>query len=132
MSKSQDPIRVQFCTRKNQDPICVLASGGRSLHRLSQIVYVDIPARPAMPGLARSFMALRVKPTRFQGYSSRAGTLEGSRLAKHKLPQTTTSTTTTYYLLLTTYYYYYYYYLLLLLLLLLLLPNLNLLPPGMH
>ena len=43
---------------------------------------------------ARLCPALRVKPTRFQAYSSRAGTLEGSRLAKHKLPQTTTTTTT--------------------------------------
>ena len=52
--------------------------------------YSDLPVRPAVPGLARLCPDLRVKPTRFQAYSSRAGTLEGSRLAKHKLPQTTT------------------------------------------
>ena len=43
------------------------------------------------PGFARTCPDLRVKPTRSQAYSSRAGTLEGSRLAKHKLPQTTTT-----------------------------------------
>ena len=49
--------------------------------------YSDLPARPDLPGFARTCPDLRVKPTRFQAYSSRAGTLEGSRLAKHKLPQ---------------------------------------------
>ena len=66
---------------------------GRPLHRLSAAKSIDLPARPALPGLARTCPDLRVKPTRFQAYSSRAGTLEGSRLAKHKLPQTTTTTT---------------------------------------
>ena len=60
-----------------------------------RIVYSDLPVRPALPGLARQCPDLRVKPTRFQAYSSRAGTLEGSRLVKHKLPQTTTTTTIT-------------------------------------
>ena len=73
----------------------LLASRGRPLHRLLRLVSIDLPVRPVVPGLARSCPALRVKPTRFQAYSSCAGTLEGSRLAKHKLPQTTTTTTTT-------------------------------------
>ena len=41
----------------------------------------DPPVRPALPVLARSCPALRVKPTRFQAYSSRTGTQEGIRLA---------------------------------------------------
>ena len=60
-----------------------------TLHALSPIREWDPPARPALPDLARPCPDLRVKPTRFQAYSSRPGTLEGNRLAKHKLPQTT-------------------------------------------
>ena len=78
----------------------ILAKKVRSPHPQLSLINIDSPARPAVPGRARSRPALpgfarpcpdlRVKPTRFQAYSSRAGTLEGSRLAKHKLPQTTT------------------------------------------
>ena len=56
-----------------------------TLTRLFTTTIFDPPVRPDLPGFARPCPALRVKPTRFQAYSSRAGTLEGSRLAKHIL-----------------------------------------------
>ena len=81
-----------------------------SAPHLKPLIYWCARTCPALPGLARLCPDLRVKPTRFQAYSSRAGTLEGSRLAKHKLPQTTTTTTTTTFTINYCYYYYYLYY----------------------
>ena len=41
MSKSHDPIRVQFRSQKNQDPIRKLASGGTSTAHSAHTVYAD-------------------------------------------------------------------------------------------
>ena len=78
-------------------PSDFIGKKGVPLHGRLRTVSIDLPARPVAPGFARSRPVVRVKPTRFQAYSSRAGTLEGSRLAKHKLPQTILYHTILYY-----------------------------------
>ena len=70
VSKNQFPIAVNFRVLKNQDPICVLASGGRPLHGRLRFISID-PAPgcarlcPVVPGRARTCESSRPdsKPT---------------------------------------------------------------------